>query len=213
MTGPDTTPKKKFRRRAEARPDEVLDAALEIFIAKGFSAARVEDIARAAGLSKGTVYLYFPSKDAILEGLVKRAIVPLVERATLLANADHQDPRKVLETAVTFIVGALSNPRNAAIPRLILSEAGNFPELANMYRAHVIDAGVGVFSKVLARGVKTGVFRPVDPKIAVRSVIGPVLANVLLAQVFGFEAPDPQKFAAGHLDILMNGLASSQEKS
>ena len=63
----------KFRRRSEARPDEVLDAALELFVEKGFAATRVEDIATRAGVSKGTVYLYFPSKEAVLEGLVRRA--------------------------------------------------------------------------------------------------------------------------------------------
>ena len=67
----------KFRRRAEARPDEVLDAALDLFIENGFAATRVDDIAKRAGLSKGAVYLYFPSKEAIIEALVRRALVPV----------------------------------------------------------------------------------------------------------------------------------------
>src|SRR3954454_14647606 len=83
----------KFRRRAEARPDEVLDAALDLFIEKGFAAARVEDIAKRAGLSKGAVYLYFPSKEAIMEGLVQRAVVPITETAAVAIGQFHGNPR------------------------------------------------------------------------------------------------------------------------
>src|SRR5687767_9635670 len=81
----------KFRRRAEARPDEVLDAALDLFIEKGFAVTRVEDIARRAGLSKGAVYLYFDSKEKILEGLVRRAIIPIAEHALSFARGYEGD--------------------------------------------------------------------------------------------------------------------------
>ena len=90
----------KFRRRAEARPDEVLDAALALFIEKGFAATRVEDIAIRAGLSKGAVYLYFPSKEAILEGLVKRAIVPVANNALGMLENYAGDPRPVISAVV-----------------------------------------------------------------------------------------------------------------
>ena len=202
---------KKFQRRADARPDEVLDAALDLFIAKGFTAARVQDIAEKAGLSKGTVYLYFPSKEAILEALVKRAIVPLVQSAAVAAAKEDGDPREVLTAIITFLASGLSNPRNAAIPRLILSEAGNFPGLAAMYRRDVIDRGLKTLTSVIERGIRHRVFRPVEPKSAVKNIIGPVMVNALMAQVFGFAQPDPEAFAKQHLDILMNGLATNKE--
>src|SRR3569623_2169888 len=90
----------KFRRRAEARPDEVLDAALTLFIERGFAATRVEDIASQAGLSKGAVYLYFPSKEAILEGLVKRAVLPVANSALGVIQNYVGDPRPVIATAL-----------------------------------------------------------------------------------------------------------------
>ncbi len=211
MTGKQDQPPRKFRRRAEARPDEVLDAALDIFIAKGFAAARVEDIAKAAGLSKGAVYLYFPSKVAILEALVRRAIVPLVKAAGDLASRQEGDPRHALASVLRFITKGLADPRHAAIPRIVLSEAGAFPELAAMYRREVIDRGLGLMTALIARGVETGVFRPVDPELAVKNVIGPVLANVLLTQVFRFEPPDPERFIESHIDVLLNGLAMDKE--
>lgn len=208
MKKPET---KKFQRRADARPDEVLDAALDLFITKGFAAARVQDIAAKAGLSKGTVYLYFPSKEAILEALVKRAIVPLVHSAAAAATQEGSDPREVLGTIVSFLSGGLSNPRNAAIPRIILSEAGNFPGLAEMYRREVLDRGLKTLTTVIERGIKSGAFRPVEPASAVKNIIGPILANALMSQVFGLTPPDPETFAKQHLDLLMNGLSAEKE--
>ena len=97
----DTTAERgpKFRRRAEARPDEVLDAALELFMEKGFAATRVDDIAKRAGLSKGAVYLYFPSKEAVLEALVRRAIVPIADTALEALRNYEGDPRIVISMA------------------------------------------------------------------------------------------------------------------
>lgn len=211
MTKSQKSPPRKFRRRAEARPDEVLDAALDIFIAKGFAAARVEDIARAAGLSKGAVYLYFPSKVAILEALVRRAIVPLVQHAGALALTRESDPRQALILVLSFIARSLAEPRNAAIPRLILSEAGTFPELAAMYRREVVDPGLAVLAGLISRGIETGVFRAVDPALAVRNAIGPLIVNALMAQIFGFDPPDPERFIKAHIDVLLNGLAARPE--
>src|ERR1044072_6567612 len=86
----------KFRRRAEARWDEVLDAPSDLFIEKGFAATRVEDIAVRAGLSKGAVYLYFSSKEAVLEGIVRRAMVPIASTAVDMVSNYAGDPRTII---------------------------------------------------------------------------------------------------------------------
>lgn len=211
MTRTPDAPPRKFRRRAEARPDEVLDAALDLFISRGFAATRVEDIATSAGISKGAVYLYFPSKEAILEALVRRAIVPVAENASALALAGAGNPADVLRTIVGLVAGRLAESRNAAIPRLLIGEAGKFPELARMYRAEVIDRALPAIRGLLLRGIEEGVFRPVDPDLAVRNIIGPVLANVIMTEVFEFPMPDARAFAESHLDILMNGLLAGGE--
>jgi AcrR family transcriptional regulator len=206
-------PRAKFRRRADARPDEVLDAALDLFIEKGFAATRVEDIAAAAGISKGAVYLYFASKETILEGLVRRAIVPIIDNASTLAaaGAGAGDPEDVLKRIIGFVVMAMAEPRNAAIPRLIVSESANFPELARMYRTEVIDRGFEAMTGVVRRGIECGRFRPVDPGLAIRNIVGPIFINVLMTGVFGFDAPDPAAFARSHVDILLHGLGANRE--
>ena len=202
----------KFRRRADARPDEVLDAALDLFIEKGFAATRVEEIARRAGLSKGAVYLYFSSKEAILEGLIRRAIVPIAESALGLVVAYEGDPRPAMALALRHLVGRLSEERTLAIPRLMLREMIHFPELAAMYRREVIDRVMPAMEGLIRKGMDQGYLRQVDPQLTLRSIIGPVLAHLMMSEIFGI-APAGGGLAMdrlidNHLTILFDGLSA-----
>lgn len=202
----------KFRRRAEARPDEVLDAALALFTEKGFAATRVEEIAARAGLSKGAVYLYFPSKEAIIEGLVRRAVVPIAKSALQFAESFEGDPRLLITTLVRMLAGRVSQPQAMASLRLLMREILNFPELAAMYRREVLDRAIPVAEGVIRRGIEQGYLRPVDPHLTIRSVVGPLLAHVLLAEVFGITPPgglDLDRLVENHLTILFDGLSVS----
>lgn len=204
----------KFRRRAEARPDEVLDAALDLFIEKGFAAARVEDIARRAGLSKGAVYLYFPSKEAILEALVRRAIVPIAQGAGAALEHFPGGPHEAFMMLFALMSQRLADPRVLAIPKLIIREVGAFPDLAAMYRREVIERVVPILVGVVRRGVETGVFRPVDPELAVRSIFGPIGMHLIMAEIFGI-VPEGglnlRGLVESHLDILTHGLMNTTE--
>lgn len=208
MIASATSPSPKWRRRAEKRPDEVLDAALDLFIERGFSPTRVEDIAKGAGISKGAVYLYFDSKEAILKALVRRAIVPVAEGAEAIAKAGAGDPAETIRSMVRLVAGRLSDPRLSAIPRLVIAESGSFPDVVSMYRREVIDRGLGALESVIRQGVESGVFRTVDPNLAVRNIAGPIFVHMLLATIFALpgEATATDDFVESHLDILMNGL-------
>ena len=201
----------KFRRRAEARPDEVLDAALDLFIEQGFAATRVEDIARRAGLSKGAVYLYFPSKEAILEGLVRRAIVPIAAQALSFAENYEGDPRLVITMVLKMLAIKLNDQRLLAIPKLIFREVLGFPELAAMYRREVLDKVIPVVEGLIRKGIDQGYLRPVDPHLTIRSVVGPVVLHVALAEIFGITPPDGlaiDRLIDNHLTILFDGLSA-----
>lgn len=199
----------KWRRRADERPDEVLDAALKMFARKGFAATKVEDIAREAGLSKGAIYRYFSSKEEIFESLVNRAIVPLADRTLELAETATDDPQSLIRAVVTVVTVKMTDPDTLALPRIVLQEAGLFPGLAELYRRQVIDKAVAALELIVKRGIASGHFRPVNPRLAVRSLMGPVLAHFILGQIFGVDrdAPVPAEvFVESHLDILMHGL-------
>lgn len=201
----------KFRRRAEARPDEVLDAALDLFIEKGFAATRVEDIARRAGISKGAVYLYFPSKEKILEGIVRRAIVPIAEHALSFVRGYEGDPRLVITMIMKMLAGRLNDPRIIAIPKLVVREVAGFPELGEMYRREVLDKVLPVVEGLLAKGIDQGYLRPVDPHLTIRSIIGPVMLHLIMAEIFHITPRDGlalDRFIENHLTILFDGLSA-----
>ncbi len=201
----------KFRRRADARPDEVLDAALDLFIEKGFAATRVEDIAKRAGISKGAVYLYFPSKEKILEGIVRRAVVPIAETALGFAHGYEGDPKLVITMVLKLLATKLNQPRLLAIPKLIFQEVVGFPELAEMYRREVLDKILPVIIGLLRKGVDEGYLRQVDPELTVRSIIGPVMLHVAMAEVFGLMPSDGfaiDRLIDNHLTILFDGLSA-----
>lgn len=201
----------KFRRRAEARPDEVLDAALALFIEKGFAATRVDDIAKAAGLSKGTVYLYFPSKEALLEALVRRAILPIADSALATLHDYEGDPRIVLGVVMKMLAVRLSDPKIIAMPKLIFREVMGFPELAQMYRREVLDRVIPAVEGLIRKGVEQGYLRQVDPSLTIRSIIGPLMLHVAMAEIFGLMPEGGlhmDKLVDNHLTILFDGLSA-----
>lgn len=208
---------KKFRRRAEARPDEVLDAALAVFVEKGFAAARVEDVARRAGVSKGTVYLYFPSKEALIEGIVRRAVAPIALRALPDLETFDGDPRMPITMLMMILVEQLGQPDKIAVPKLILREVMSFPAIATFYRQEVLDKVIPALTGLIRRGVETGKLRPVDPELTVRSIIGPLLAHMALGELFGIkpegEGLSLDRLVANHLDILFHGLSAAPEEA
>ena len=172
----------KWRRRAHARPDELLDAALDEFIAKGFDAARIEDIAKRAGLSKGAVYLYFASKKELLRALIEREVAPVLGRVTAMAKA-AEDPRATLLLIGRTVGVVLSNPRLVAIPQLVISIANRFPELRDYYRKEVVGQGRAAVEALYKRGVDLGQFRDLPPGFASRMLVGPILMEALWTHV------------------------------
>jgi len=207
----DETRGPKFRRRAAKRPDEVLDAALALFVENGFARTRVEDIAARAGLSKGAVYLYFPSKEAILEGLVRRAVLPIATSALGFLSNFVGDPRPVIHAVLKMLAGRLGEPETRAIARLLIREMIHFPEFAALYRREVLDRVIPAVEQLVAQGVEGGYFRPVDPNLTIRSIIGPVIVHILMADIFGIVPADGagiDRLIDNHLVILFDGLSA-----
>lgn len=198
----------RWRRRADERPDEILDAALAVFDECGFDAARVDDVAARAGISKAGVYLYFSGKEEILRGLVEREIAPVARRMRALAEAGRDDPVATLGAIVAAMMTLIENPRVFAVPRLVLSVSGRFPEIGAYYRKNVVEEGLAAFSSLLAAGIEMGAFRPVDPTTAARAMIGPILIHAMWTHVLRGETGDatPAERARAHLDLLMRGL-------
>ncbi len=202
--------KKQNARRPDERANEILDAALRLFIEKGFAATPVDEIARAARISKGAVYLYFPSKDAILEGLVKRAVSPFAEGIVQrLEAADESHPRQVITDVMHSFRRAARDENLYSVPMLVIREAPGSPEIASIYRQEILDHVLPALGGYLRRARSVGALRNVDPDMAVRSIIGPIIAHFLLAKVFGVipkGGPQVDAFLENHITILFDGL-------
>ncbi|HEX2592437.1 MAG TPA: TetR/AcrR family transcriptional regulator, partial [Rhizomicrobium sp.] len=168
---PDPGQTARWKRRKDARPSEILDAALAVFAEKGFAGARMEDIAARAGVTKGTIYLYFENKEAVFKSLVRDSIGTTVQGVLDASAAFEGSAKELLRFVLKTMAHFLSTSDRVVLPKIILAESGNFPELLRFYREEIIDKGLGVFSNVMARGVASGEFRAIDPDHAARLAI------------------------------------------
>jgi len=207
-------PSKAWSRRKQARPGEILDAALKVFAEKGFAAARMEDIAKRAGVTKGTIYLYFPSKEDVFKALARQHVGSTIAQAADVAAQYQGTVRDFLAMMFGMMAEKLEHSHVAVFPKIVIAESGNFPELARFWRTEVIDKVMGMASGVIARGIARGELRqlPADvtPEYVAKLCVAPVLMLIIWRTVFAptDKVPfDYEKFLALHLDILMRGLA------
>src|SRR5215472_6770637 len=199
----------RWRRRKTARPAEILSAALASFAERGFAATRLEDVAARAGVTKGTLYLYFRNKEELFKAVVRQGLVPAIERAEAMV-ADSAVPSIVLLEQLAGLFARIVSSRLSAIPKLVLTEAGNFPEIARFYLEEVVHRGMHLLRAVLERGIEAGELRPIDTQSAVMCVIAPLLLAALWRHSLERHADRPLDIDAlcrTHLDLLRSGLA------
>lgn len=199
----------RWSRRKDARPQEILDAALAVFAAKGFAGARMDDVAAHAGVTKGTIYLYFPSKEDLFKSLVRAAIGGTLDSVTAYANAYDGSARDLLVSVLRTIGTVMRTSDRIVLPKIILAEAGNFPELVRFYRFEIIEKGIGLFRGIVARGIAQGEFRDVAAEHAARLCVAPLLLGALWRATFAPFDPEPYDIEAlieTHIDVLLRGL-------
>jgi len=183
MSTIDTQPGTRWRRRKIARPAEILDAALASFAEHGYAATRLDDVAARAGVTKGTLYLYFRNKEDLFKAVVRQELVPILERGEAMIAASQASSPALLEQLLGTFAQILGSSLSA-IPKLVLTEAGNFPDLARFYLEEVVERGKALFRRVLERGIDAGEFRPVDADSTVMCIIAPLLLATLWRHSF-----------------------------
>ncbi len=197
------------QRRKEARPAELLAAALELFVEKGFVGTRLEDVAARAGVSKGTLYLYFDSKEALFKAVIQEGIVPILEAGAGMVDSFTGSAADLLRMLISEWWQRMGGTALAGVPKLMISEAGNFPELAIYYHDAVIAPGRELMRRVLRRGIAAGEFRGVDVETAIDVIFAPVLMMLIWRYSLGAccgIAHDPHDYLQTHFDLALNGL-------
>ena len=201
----------RWTRRKEARPEEITAAALQLFIERGFAATRLEDIAARAGISKGTLYLYFANKEDLFKAVVREGLVsPIAEMKGLVA----QYPGSSFDLLSLLIHGwwdKVGATRLSGIPKLLLGESGNFPELVRFYLAEVVEPGLEVMTAIVNRGIARGEFRQVNPEDAAFLIGAPLLQMMLWRTALepqSMRKIDTARYLDTHLDMLQHSLAN-----
>ncbi len=204
------------QRRKEARPAELMAAALELFVEKGFAGTRLDDVAARAGVSKGTLYLYFDSKEALFKAVIQEGIVPILEQGAGLIDGFRGSSAELLRALIGEWWQRIGETPLAGVPKLMISEAGNFPELAVYYNDTVIVRGRDLMRRTLQRGIAAGEFRVVDVETAIDVIFAPVLMLVIWRYSLGAccgGKHDPQVYLQTHLDLAVNGLSAAKERA
>ncbi|MFL6707450.1 MAG: TetR/AcrR family transcriptional regulator [Massilia sp.] len=202
--------KPRWERRKDARPQELLAAALDLFVERGFASTRLEDVAKRAGVSKGTLYLYFTNKEELFKAVVRDAIVPIIgEAEEMIAHFDGPS-HELMRNVIMGWWQRSGECKTSGIPKLIMSEAGNFPDIASFYKEEVIDRGTRMIASMLERAIERGEFRTVDVAATTQVLIAPMLMLMTWKHSIGpcdSADLDPHTFLATFLDMALHGLA------
>jgi len=200
---------RRWQRRKESRSPEILEAALAVFAEKGFAATRLDDIAAKAGITKGTIYLYFDSKQALFEALARQSIGVQIDQVKAQLAQFPGASAELLRLVITTMGRFAITSDRVVLPRLVLAEAANFLMLAEFWRREIIERGIELMSGIIRRGIARGEFRPIEPQHAARLCMAPILIIVLWRTTFArFDAEpyDYQGLIDAHLQTLLKGL-------
>jgi TetR/AcrR family transcriptional regulator len=203
----------KRERRKQDRPGELLEAALDLFVEKGFSATRAEEVAARAGVSKGTLFLYFPTKEELFKAVVRENAARPVHEGAAEVAAFEGSSADLLEYLMLEWWRRYGATKASGISKLVFAEASNFPDLAAFYREEVVVPGLELVRAVLQRGVERGDFRPVASELTAHSVIAPLIFLVMWRHSIGPCCPpgetiEPETFIRQHAQLLLRGLAA-----
>ena len=204
------------QRRKEARPQELLDAALELFVEKGFASTRAEEVAARAGVSKGTLYLYYPSKEDLLKAVIEHRVSSEIAAGAAQAAGFTGPTDELLRSIVTAWWQRLYDSPVSGVFKIIITEVRNFPEIAEFHRRAVVEPGQQLLGQLLQRGIDRGEFRPVDVESAVHSLIFPMIMVCLHKHSLGACIPeqrlDGKAFIRDHIELMLAGLSAGPRK-
>ncbi|MBV8270925.1 MAG: TetR/AcrR family transcriptional regulator [Cupriavidus sp.] len=206
---------RRWNRRKAARPQELVAAALELFVERGYAATRLEDVAAAAGVSKGTVYLYFANKEELFKTVVRENMVPALARGADLVDTYEGSTPELLRELLLGWWGLIGSTPVAGLTKLIMAESHTFPDIAQFYQDEVMGPGDEMFARVLARGVARGEFRAAPANPTTTLICAPLVFLMLWRSAFSQlnrPAIDPDAFVDQLLHVLLFGLTTGQAR-
>ena len=212
-SSPAAVPAALRQRRKEARPKELLDAALDLFVEKGFAATRSEEVAWRAGVSKGTLYLYYPSKEELLKEVIRHNVVNQIAEGLEIVRAFEGSSSELLAHVLHLWWERVGETRASGILKLMMSEVRNFPEIAQFWVDEVISPAHRMIAEIVQGGIDRGEFRPVNVENTVHALVAPLLFLVMNKHSLGACVPsakaDPQAVIGAQVDLVLHGLQAA----
>jgi AcrR family transcriptional regulator len=205
----------KFRRRKTARPAEITQAALSVFAETGFAAAKLDEIARRAGVSKGALYLYFETKEDLFRAAVRTAVTPNLEGIRAAAEAFDGPFAQLVPMILARAAVAMGDGRLGAVVKMVVGESRNFPDLARIWHDDVVALMLDLMTGLIARAQGRGEVAPGDARLYAFSLAGPMVMAVLYREVFGSDGADPPDLsavAAQHARTVLHGMLLGDPK-
>jgi AcrR family transcriptional regulator len=209
MTTVETTTKPRWERRKQARPAELIAAALELFVDKGYAGTRLEDVATRAGVSKGTLYLYFENKEELFKAVVRESIVARISEFADEALRFPGPSDELLRRLIRGWWTQYGDSTAGGLSKLMMAESGNFPEIARFFLEEVIEPWHTLLAKAVERGISRGEFRAVEVEIFVRVLTAPLVMLSLWKRSFGpcsAQPLDAERFIQTLLDTHLSAL-------
>ena len=202
------------RRRKEERPDEILAAALTVFSREGFSGARLDEIAELAGCTKGTIYVYFPSKEDLFKAVVHKLITPQFRNIDRVLQDESLDVVTRLKTFITRgYRGVIENPQGMGLFRLMIADGLKFPDLVDYYHSQIPRVGHEMIKATIQEGIDRGELRPMDADTAAHILAAPIMAEVMRRLLLAVKMLDLETLIETHIDMMFNGMLAKPEKA
>ena len=199
--------KPRFRRRKEDRPQEITNAALEVFAENGYAAARVTDVAERAGVSKGLLYLYFRTKEDLFKAVIRSFVSPRIDALTSEIEGTELSAEEYFRGP--FLEFARQVPKSPArvLVRLMIAEGAKHPDLTDWYRENVVAHGLSALRTLVERGVRNGEFRESALQEFPQMIVAPVAFSIVWTLVFGARSDfDTDRFIESHLALLLDAI-------
>jgi AcrR family transcriptional regulator len=205
----------KFQRRAEDRPREICAAALEVFAEKGFAAAKLDEIAKRAGVSKGTLYLYFEDKEQLFRAVVRDTVSPNIDALRQGLTASDLPFADLIRQFLGRFATIAGQGRVGAVAKMVIGESRNFPELAKVWHDEVVSKALGTITATIEKAQQNGEVRAGNPRLHAFTLMGPMLMGVLWRETLqpaGGASLDVEALAKQHAETVLAGLLIETER-
>ena len=193
----------RYRRRKEDRPQEITEAAFAAFAEKGFTATRVEEVARRAGVSKGLLYLYFKTKEELFKAVIRSVVAPRLDALTRTLDSPDSSAEAIIRGPVLDFMKRVPGSPVSVVIRLMISEAPKHPDLVDYYWDNVASRGLAALRQLLERGVANGEFRESAVNELPQLFVAPVMMSIVWGIVFADRSLDTDKLIETHVDMIL----------